>query len=165
MTDSTKTCTRCQTEKPRSLFYRDKRRKDGLYSWCKECFKAHCRSAYDPEKDRARRHRWVEERGGSEKTRARVNAWRAENAERFALLNRENARRRRSTDGPVDYAAVLDRDGMVCHICDDEIPSMDVLHFDHVIPLSRGGAHSYDNIKPSHASCNLRKGSKTLPAA
>src|SRR5690554_3144772 len=33
----TKTCPRCETEKPKSQFYKDERRPDGLYSWCKEC--------------------------------------------------------------------------------------------------------------------------------
>lgn len=33
-----KTCTRCRAEKPRSEFYRLLAGKDGLNSWCKECF-------------------------------------------------------------------------------------------------------------------------------
>lgn len=32
-----KTCTRCKVEKPQDDFYKDKRRKDGLYSYCKSC--------------------------------------------------------------------------------------------------------------------------------
>lgn len=36
------------------------------------------------------------------------------------------------------------------------------LHFDHVIPVSRGGAHSMDNIKSAHAVCNLRKHDKLI---
>lgn len=32
-----KTCSRCHSEKPRSEFYRDRRRIDGLYSHCKQC--------------------------------------------------------------------------------------------------------------------------------
>lgn len=35
-------------------------------------------------------------------------------------------------------------------------------HLDHVIPLSRGGAHSEDNIRVTHARCNLKKGTKLV---
>lgn len=92
------------------------------------------------------------------------DAWRKKNPELWALRNRENQRRRRGSDEPVRYEAILERDGMHCHICDTEIPSLDVLHFDHVIPLSKGGLHSEENIKPSHAACNLSKGAR-MPAA
>ncbi len=32
-------------------------------------------------------------------------------------------------------------------------------HPDHVIPLSKGGPNILENIRPSHAQCNIRKGS------
>jgi len=43
----------------------------------------------------------------------------------------------------------------------DQIEPPD-LHFDHVIPLSKGGPHTYDNIRPAHSWCNMRKGTKLL---
>jgi 5-methylcytosine-specific restriction endonuclease McrA len=75
------------------------------------------------------------------------------------------ARRRRiiSDAEPVDYAAILAEFGMVCHLCCRAIEARSDLDFDHVIPLARGGEHSYDNIRPSHSTCNRRKGAK-LPA-
>ena len=75
------------------------------------------------------------------------------------------ARRRRviSAAEQVDYAAILTEFGMLCHLCSEPIESRRDLDFDHVIPLARGGAHTYDNIRPSHSSCNRRKGAK-LPA-
>jgi 5-methylcytosine-specific restriction endonuclease McrA len=35
-------------------------------------------------------------------------------------------------------------------------------HFDHIIPLARGGRHSIGNLLPSCAKCNLAKGSRLL---
>ena len=35
-------------------------------------------------------------------------------------------------------------------------------HPDHVIPLSKGGLDTIENIRPSHAQCNIRKGSRIL---
>jgi 5-methylcytosine-specific restriction endonuclease McrA len=87
---------------------------------------------------------------------------------RAAYPDRERerlARRRRvmSAAEPVDYAAILAEFGMMCHLCSDAIKSRSDLDFDHVIPLARGGEHSYQNIRPSHRSCNRRKGAKLLP--
>ena len=62
----------------------------------------------------------------------------------------------------VSYVAILAKWGMVCHICGGEIANRSDLHFDHVIPLARGGAHAERNIKPSHAVCNMRKGARLL---
>ena len=88
-------------------------------------------------------------------------AWRLKNYDAWTIRNRANARRRRKIDGVrVDYVAILAKWGMVCHICTLAIASLDDLHMDHVIPLSKGGPHSEDNIRPSHALCNLRKGAK-----
>lgn len=35
---NTKVCTKCKREKLVDKFYKDKKRKDGLRGWCKECF-------------------------------------------------------------------------------------------------------------------------------
>lgn len=89
--------------------------------------------------------------------------WRAANPVRWALINRENQRRRRRVNGQrVSFQAVLARDGMVCHLCTLPIAGLSDLHFDHVVPLARGGAHSMANLKPAHAECNLRKGAKLV---
>lgn len=58
--------------------------------------------------------------------------------------------------GKVSYKQILERDGYTCHICKQAIAPED-LQFDHVIPLARGGSHTEENIKPSHANCNKRK--------
>lgn len=31
---------------------------------------------------------------------------------------------------------------------------------DHIIPLSRGGHHTADNVQAAHLACNHRKGAK-----
>lgn len=32
-------CTRCQTEKPRDAFHKNRQRRNGLTVWCKDCFR------------------------------------------------------------------------------------------------------------------------------
>jgi 5-methylcytosine-specific restriction endonuclease McrA len=45
--------------------------------------------------------------------------------------------------------------GGMCGICKDFIVGK--FHVDHVIPLSRGGEHSYANAQLAHPTCNLEK--------
>lgn len=75
------------------------------------------------------------------------------------------ARRRARVRGamtaiPVDYAAVAARSAGVCGICGLVIEAGTSIHFDHIIPISRGGAHASENLQVAHARCNLRKGAK-----
>ncbi|WP_408995767.1 HNH endonuclease [Streptomyces europaeiscabiei] len=51
---------------------------------------------------------------------------------------------------------------MQCYLCGRGIAGLSQLHFDHVVPLSRGGTHAVDNIRPAHAACNLRKSDKLI---
>lgn len=54
--------------------------------------------------------------------------------------------------------AVLIRDGLVCQYCGGRAENVD-----HVIPKSRGGPHSWDNVVACCKRCNSRKENR-LPA-
>lgn len=75
---------------------------------------------------------------------------------------RRVAIKRGSQVGPVDLAAILAEFGMTCHICGGDIEDRTDLNFDHVVPLSRGGAHVQENIRPAHKFCNLSKGTRLM---
>ena len=75
---------------------------------------------------------------------------------------------------PYTISEVLEKYGTACHICNEEIDLeaprkagggegwQKGLHLDHLIPISKGGPDSLDNIRPSHASCNVSRGAKIL---
>jgi len=52
---------------------------------------------------------------------------------------------------------VIDRDGLFCVYCDDDLSSSEI-HMDHVIPESQGGATDYNNLQVTCRKCNLAKG-------
>ena len=56
---------------------------------------------------------------------------------------------------PLTRNAVFARDGHRCQYCAAPAESID-----HVIPRSRGGAHTWDNVVAACRRCNLRKGSR-----
>jgi 5-methylcytosine-specific restriction endonuclease McrA len=55
------------------------------------------------------------------------------------------------------------RDQWRCQYCAREFPSSE-LTFDHVVPRSRGGRTTWDNVVTACAPCNSRKGAKSLRA-
>jgi len=69
----------------------------------------------------------------------------------------------------VNRNVVLERDNWTCHLCNDPIPTdLKWPHplsasMDHVIPLARGGSHTYENVQSAHLTCNISKGAR-IPA-
>ncbi|MGB1005886.1 MAG: HNH endonuclease [Thalassobaculaceae bacterium] len=51
------------------------------------------------------------------------------------------------------------RDRFSCQYCGERFPTPE-LTFDHVIPRSRGGRTSWDNVVTACGACNLRKGNR-----
>jgi 5-methylcytosine-specific restriction endonuclease McrA len=69
----------------------------------------------------------------------------------YVRVPRDSARRR------ITRRAVFARDSWTCQYCG----TTSHLTVDHVIPRSRGGPSSWDNIVTSCAPCNRRKGART----
>jgi 5-methylcytosine-specific restriction endonuclease McrA len=55
---------------------------------------------------------------------------------------------------------VMLRDGYLCQYCALRLPTRD-LNIDHVMPRSRGGPDSWENLVTACRECNLRKGRRT----
>jgi len=53
--------------------------------------------------------------------------------------------------------SVINRDGLHCVYCDDDLSDAEI-HMDHVIPESKGGATTYNNLQVTCRKCNLDKG-------
>ena len=157
---------------------------------CQPCRDARSeyRNAYykaHPEKKRATDIRYQEKHPGQrnkydqkyrdnnrDKTRAATLNWQKENPEK----GREAARKRRALrlnnrHTPYTEAQVLETYGVICYLCNSQIDLKAPrrvgkegwqlgLHIDHVIPIIAGGSDTLDNVKPSHAICNIRKGEK-----
>lgn len=85
-----------------------------------------------------------------------------------------NRRHKLRENGEVDYSITIQRlvkrDKNICHICGSKCNMKDCItrddafiagdaypSIDHLFPVSRGGTHSWDNIKLAHRKCNYEK--------
>lgn len=78
--------------------------------------------------------------------------------------NRSLRRRARLKAAPIEKvqpSRVFDRDGGVCHLCNELVTSGN-RSLDHLIPIARGGAHAEWNLATAHRRCNQRRGVREL---
>ena len=64
----------------------------------------------------------------------------------------------------IDHLAVFEACNWVCFLCKQTIdrrlrhPHLMAATLEHIVPLSRGGTHTWDNVTASHAKCNFARG-------
>lgn len=85
---------------------------------------------------------------------------------------RDNYQRRRAllkggrNGDPVILAEIVARDRSVCGICRERVdlalewPDPLSKSIDHIVPVSRGGAHDPSNCQLAHLRCNISKGAR-----
>lgn len=116
----------------------------------------------NPEKSRAYKAKWRKVNGLRVKA---INAiWARANPEKFAV----HASKRRAlkyANTPLDemltsteWITILAEANGHCHYCG----KIAKLTLDHVIPLSKGGKHSKDNVVAACLHCNCSKNDRTL---
>lgn len=64
----------------------------------------------------------------------------------------------------IDHLTLFNLHNWICNICEEPIdkrlrfPHFMAATVEHVIPLCKGGTHTWDNVRPAHAKCNFDKG-------
>jgi len=167
-----RTCTKCKVSQPFDSFYKDKRRKDGLRSQCKNCgyesnkkyrelnfqkIKTSNCEYYVNNKNKEKKQKWYQ--SNKNKSIANNKKWRESNPEK--VLNANHLRRLRKLNNGLFLVTVKELNKLYnssCFYCG----SIKKIEMDHVVPLSRGGSHGIGNLVPACSKCNLSKGSKYL---
>lgn len=148
--------------------YRDRYREDRSCQDCGETFSVRrdkksmrclrCSSAHQRSIAGTARGRQKHEQAQTPEAAARRRA---------GTSRRRAARRALERDGEsFDPRGVFERDGWRCGICRRRInqrlayPHPRSASLDHIIPLSRGGAHVRANVRASHLKCNVVRGNR-----
>ena len=184
--DTTTSDPRCGTPSGYKAHYKRKEQA------CVECKKAHSQrnsswAKDNPDVIKAYKTKWLTENAEAiriqrkeycertiESKRETTRQHYKDNKDLYIAAGRR--RRARVRSNPVEVYStqqVLDMYGTTCHLCSEEINLQANrkagdegwergLHIDHVVPIALGGSDTLDNVKPSHAQCNLSKGMKLL---
>lgn len=85
-------------------------------------------------------------------------------SKRARKRDRQRARRAGVAYSYVSRAKVCARDRWMCGLCGCKVdrmlayPDDMCASLDHIVPMSRGGPHEYDNVQLAHLRCNINKG-------
>jgi hypothetical protein len=184
--DMEKKCSKCGQVKPLADYYRDAAAKDGLCLRCKICHRAVASAYYLLHRDKKAAYSLAHHNEKGEYDAAyRVSHRQARNASARAyyqahreeeavntriwalahpdkMLDYEAHRRalkRQAYVEVISRTAVYARDGGRCHICHKRVDPKK-WHLDHLIPLSKGGEHSYRNVAVACPKCNISRGNR-----
>ncbi len=137
-----KPCTNCKVEKPIIQFNKNKTTADGYGTECKECM-----AEYG--------EKYKEDNKGYFDTY--MAKYRINNYEKFIGYSQQRKAQIASTTiKSFSRGDVILLYGNKCFYCNDGLFE----HLDHYIPLSKGGSHTMDNVRPSCSYCNLSKNAK-----
>lgn len=138
---------------------------------------AECGAAFTTRRDLTR-HRFcgstcrkvAESRRWRERYPDQVQAAKARPAYRDAARRRDERLAATETE-PIDDIKVFERDRWICQLCGEPVdqelrwPDARSRSLDHVIPVARGGTHTYGNVQLAHLGCNVSKGAKLTTEA
>ena len=63
----------------------------------------------------------------------------------------------------IDHLTLFELHAWTCWICKEGInrylrfPHFMAATVEHIVPISKGGTHTWDNVAPAHAKCNFQK--------
>ena len=184
-----KTCSRCEQTKALDYFGKNKTKKDGHNSECKECVRAYNAEYYKANSDRIkskvkdyreknsdvvkqRKSRYAKENALA--IRKKVAEWQRANPEKRAQNakahrqrhpERENAkaakRRARARKNGVFTFTQKELKKIYSSPC-FYCGSKKNIELDHILPISKGGRHSIGNAVSACRLCNSQKSNKLL---
>lgn len=177
-----KQCCTCKIPQPRTAFYKNASKSDGLQARCKRCIKADDKQRSGSPKNRLRYKRFYWNRKAHpeqyqqyqrqrratrlDHRQKHLSVYRLKHQEHYRAhpeqyAHRAQAYRARKAQAlindftPQQWKIVKEIYGSKCVYCGQKM-----LHLtqDHLTPLSKGGNNTLSNIVPACRSCNSKKG-------
>ena len=175
--DGTRTCTKCEKRLPINNFHKDKTATGGVRATCKDCRIDHVKGWYQDNRERQagkeKKRRLANEEKYTEKEKIRY----IKDREKRIELATEHSHRRKARkletviEKGISKKALKKKFGTKCHYCKKEMDfsvgvgrkfNKDMATIEHLIPLARGGEHTWENTVLACRHCNISKNAKTI---
>lgn len=174
--DGTRTCASCAERQPIDQFDKDRTASRGRRAKCKRCRSAQAKTWYAENQQR----QMLRQRERFNRNR---DAIRVQDQERYVRhkpkrleLAKAGSHKRRTRlrqvefDPTISVEELRQRYGDFCAYCDIEMSFEPIVNhvynparatIEHVVPLSKGGGHTWDNTCLACWECNVRKNART----
>jgi hypothetical protein len=174
--DGTRTCSKCMERLPISSFHRDKSASGGIRSTCKKCRISHVQVWYKENILERRKHATDRRRNNQESERQKDNERYVRDREKRIALATEHSHLRKArkkkvkTERGISRLSLKKKFGTKCHYCAKEMDfsvaagrkfNSDMATIEHLIPLARGGEHTFENTVLACRFCNISRGAKS----
>lgn len=178
-----KPCSVCKNWKPLDQFNKACAPSDGISYKCRDCATAELRRLWKANPETWRAGNRAAYHKNTEVRKAQVKRYRAANLDKVNTYDRKRgkeayrkapekrrmytavrrARNRANGEGftTPQWRALCAKYGNRCLCCGKPSPEI-TLSPDHIVPVSRGGKGTIDNIQPLCIQCNKRKSTKTI---
>lgn len=149
--------------------------RDGIKKRAKEYYHKNKDSLTDTQQEKLKE--WQKEyyKKNKDKIKEYTKNWVDENIDRAKAIRtkRKYLRKTRLKNAVYENVVpviVYEKHNWICGICGKKInkklkyPDPQSVSLDHILPISKGGSHTYINIQSAHLVCNVGKGAKVINA-
>lgn len=174
--DGTRTCALCEKRLPIDQFHKDKTATDGYRSRCKACRINHVKNWYQDNRERQSTKEKVRRQANPEKYAEKEAERYIKDREKRINLATEHSHRRKArklktvVEKGISKKSLKKKHGTKCYYCQKEMDfsvgtgrkfNRDMATIEHLIPLARGGQHTWENTVLACRHCNISKNAKT----
>ena len=174
--DGTRTCSQCNERLPITSFHKDKAATDGFRSKCKNCRISNVKSWYSDNRERQSSREKIRRQSNPEKYAEKEALRYEKDKDKRLLLATEHSHLRKArkkkvkTERGISKLSLKKKFGTKCYYCAIEMDfstgsgrkfNRAMATIEHLIPLAKGGEHTFENTVLACRHCNISKNAKT----
>ncbi|GAA1436357.1 hypothetical protein GCM10009616_35910 [Microlunatus lacustris] len=175
--DGTRTCTSCEARLPLEEFDQDSNSALGRRAQCPLCRSSKMKQWYQANQERQRDRQRDRYASNTEAIREQDFQRYLRNKPKRLELAKAGVHKRRAAlrlvefDPTISVDGLRQRDGDLCCFCciamsfeviTDHRYNPSRATLEHLLPISRGGSHTWDNVALACWQCNVRKNNRTV---